>query len=256
MKSLLFVAAAVWLLLLPSLQAALQEEVAGANASLVSGHPAEALSSYGRLLTERQPAGSSSPELWYNRGLAEQKAGMPAAASLSFRRALLLDPTLAPARKELSATLQVLGLPGSTGWQERVFSRIHPETLVLWGSILGWIGLLLLVVLLPGGSRNKLPVLLALGAVLLGQGAAALGGVTDPRRTARDLAVVTAATAPILRGTPADSGTPAGPLAPGTLISILSKNGSWWYVSGGPGQTGWIPANTATPLLPVSAKGS
>lgn len=233
------------------LRAALQEEVAAASASLVSGHPAEALSAYGKLLAAQQSAGSSSPELWYDRGLAEKNAGMNAAASLSFRRALLLDPTLAPARRELAASLAALGLPPVSGWREGVASRIHPEALILGGSILGWIGVLVLVVLLFRLSRSKLAVALALTAVLFGHGSAVLGGMVDPRRTARDLAVVTAATAPLLRATPADSGTPAGPLTPGSLISVLSRNGAWWYVSGGPGQTGWIPANTATPLLPV-----
>ncbi len=74
----------------------------------------------------------------------------------------------------------------------------------------------------------------------------------DPRRTARHQAVLTAKEAVTLRATPADSGSESGKLDPGTLISILSRNGAWWYVSAGSGSgalLGWIHSNTATPLL-------
>ena len=88
-----------------SLHAGLSEDFASANANLASGHADEALSTYKTLLTYPEFKTSGSAEIWYNRGLAEMQTGDAVAASLSFRRALLLDPALAPARMELAKTL-------------------------------------------------------------------------------------------------------------------------------------------------------
>jgi tetratricopeptide (TPR) repeat protein len=244
-----------------SLHAGLPEEFASANANLASGHADEALSTYKTLLTYPDFKTSGSAEIWYNRGLAEMQTGDTVAASLSFRRALLLDPALAPARVELSKTLGLLGIPVPTGWRERTMQSIHPETMIVTGAVIGWIGALLLVVLLFQASRRKGLILLSLLLILFGHGASVLGTLVDPRRTARNSAVITAKTAPTLRATPADSATESGKLDPGTLISILSRNGAWWYVSTGSGPgalQGWIPSNAAAPLLSYSkdSKGS
>ena len=79
------------------LHAGIAEQVSAANTDLRSGHPLDALARYRTMLSEPAFLKEGSPELWYNRGLAEEKTGDAAAASLSFRRALLLDPGFAPA---------------------------------------------------------------------------------------------------------------------------------------------------------------
>jgi len=236
------------------------EEAATANASLSKGRVSEALSSYKTILTTTQTGKSGSAELWYDRGLAEIKSGDGVAASLSFRRALVLDPTLLPARRELSDDLANLGVhePGG-GSVARGLSMLHPEQIILGGSILGWIGVLLLVVLVMTGPRRKVPIALALTLAILGHGASVFGTMIDPRRIAVKEAVITAKEEQILRSTPADSGSSTGTLPPGSLITILSRNGAWWYVSGGPvpgAIKGWIPSNAVTPLLPPLSKGS
>lgn len=244
--------------LVVSLHAGLPEDFASANANLASGHADEALSTYKTLLTYPDFKTSGSAEIWYNRGLAEMQTGDTVTASLSFRRALLLDPSLAPARMQLSKTLGLLGIPVPTGWRERTMQSIHPETMIVTGAVIGWSGALLLVVLLFQSSQRKGLILISLLLILFGHGASVLGTLVDPRRTARDSAVITAKTAPTLRATPADSATESGKLEPGILISILSRNGAWWYVSTGSGPgvlQGWIPSNAATPLL-SSSKGS
>ncbi len=199
----------------------------------------------------------SSPEFWYNRGLSEEKSGDSASASLSFRRALLLDPTLKPARKELSKVLGILGIPLSLDWRDQVWTRIHPDVLILGGAILGWIGVFLLVIFLlvrHGNPIFKKPlfIALALTAIILGHGLSIVGSMIDPRRMADHFAVVTAKNTTTLRATPADSATASGTIAPGSLMTILSRNDLWWYVSDGSGHTGWILSNTITPLLPAS----
>lgn len=256
---------AILLLGLPAsfspLHAGVAEQVATANNDLRSGHPLDALARYRTLLTDPAFLKEGSPELWYNRGLAEEKTGDAAAASLSFRRALLLDPGFAPAQRQLAAVLGNLGLPVPKDWQHGVSAIVQPERLIIIGSVIGWIGALLFVVLLFHGPRNKGLILLALLVLIAGHGSAVLGSLIDPRRTAADQAVVISKTGPTLRATPADNGTPAGPVAPGAVISVLSRNGAWWYVAAGPGQTGWIPSETVASLLPTapsspSGKGS
>ena len=46
----------------------------------------------------------------FNRGLALQKAGLPAAAAESYRAALRVDPKLTEARKNLAIILLIFGL--------------------------------------------------------------------------------------------------------------------------------------------------
>jgi hypothetical protein len=236
-------------------RASLSDQVSAANAAMTAGHPIEALETYKSLLASPEFANKGSSELWYNRGLAEEKNGNAAAASLSFRRALLLDPGFAPARRKLAADLGLLGLPAPSGWQEQVRAAIHPERLILAGAVVGWIGALTCVLVVIAGPRKKGLIAATLFLFILGHGVSIVGTFADPRRTAEKEAVVTAKEAPPLRQTPADSADSQITIPPGTLLTILSRNGAWWYVSAGPGLTGWISSDAATPLLP-SFKGS
>jgi len=238
------------LILLCGLRPLAATDITSANQALASGHAAEALADYQSLLASPQFSKASAPELWYDCGLAQKKIGDPIAASLSFRRALLLDPTLAPARAELTSVLGSLGVTMNAGWQEQLLVKVHPELLILGGAILGWLGVFLLVIFLILGPRKPLFIALALTALILGHGVSIFGSFIDPRRVANNLGVITAKTAPTLRETPADSATAQGTATPGSLITILSRNGSWWYVDDGSGHLGWIPATTITPLLP------
>lgn len=239
------------------LGASLSDQVASANAALAAGRPIEALESYRAILSSPSLICSGSTELWYNRGLAEEKNGDAAAASLSFRRALLLDPGFAPARVQLATVLGILGLPESAGWREQVTAILHPETLVLGGAIAGWIGVLLLVVLLFKRPRRKGFIAASLLLAVAGHGCSVFGTLADPRTSADGKGVVISKSATELRATPADSAASLTSVPPGTSVRILSRNGAWWYVSPAPGLTGWIPSTTVSPLLPfLSSAGS
>jgi hypothetical protein len=243
------------LLLLQGAHASLTEQAGAANAALLAGRPREAATQYRTLLDDPAFRSSASPELWYNRGLCEEKAGDPAMASLCFRRALVLDPGFVPAGRRLTTVLTSLGLPAATGWNDPLRGAVHPEVLIIGGAALGWIALFATLILFFLQPRRRRLLAVAIVLVILGHGAAVFGTLIDPRRQAAGMAVITAKASPTLRATPADSGNPGGTVQPGTLVSVLSRNGSWWYVSGGPGLTGWIPADTVTSLLP-SAGGS
>jgi hypothetical protein len=239
----------VTLLFSGGLFAAFPEEAVSANQSLSAGHPAEALTAYQTLLASPLLTTVSSPELWYNRGLAEEKNGDSIAASLSYRRALLLDPTLRAARTRLTTVLSTLGIPLAHDWRDQLLMRVHPDRLIVGGAILGWLGILTLVYLLLRKPYRHGLVALALSAFVLGHGLSLFGTLTDPRRLATNQAVVTAKNAPTLHDTPADSAKADGTLAPGSFLTILSRNGAWWKVSNGT-STGWILSNTVTPILP------
>jgi tetratricopeptide (TPR) repeat protein len=238
------------------LRASIPDELNSANQSLSAGHPAEALTAYQSVLSSPDFSNVSAPEIWYNRGLAEEKSGDSLAASLSYRRALLLDPTLTPARTHLTSVLTLLGISETTPWSGPLFIRFHPDLLVLGGAVLGWLGALALVVLVFSGRyrKNKRPGLigLALAALIFGHALSLLGAWADPRRLAGDQAIVSGKGEQTLRDTPADSAQAEGTLAPGSLITILSRNGAWWKISSGP-KTGWIPSTAITTLLPPAA---
>jgi hypothetical protein len=237
------------------LRADAASELQGANDALSSGHPIDAVTRYQALAANPTFQKTGSPELWYNLGLAQEKTDDLPGATLSFRRSLLLDPGFAPARKKLNAVLTTLGLPLPSGRMENLAAAIHPEILILAGSAVGWAGVIVVILVAFLAPRRKLLIGLALTVAILGHGAAILGTFSDPRRTAADKAVVTARKAPVLRATPADAGQPGGTLERGSFVSVLSRNGAWWYVSGGPGLTGWILSDTVTPLLPGSPSG-
>lgn len=256
MKRTLFLIGLAWVIALPLIHADVASQAQTAAELFRSGHPIDATSHYRTLLTDRTFRKAGSAELWYNLGLAEEKSADVAGASLSFRRALLLDPTFAPARRQLESLLVTLGLPASTGWQDAVRQAIHPEFLIIAGSIIGWAAVFALILLIFLSPRRKFAIAAVIVLAILGHGATALGTLIDPRRVAADKAVITAKKPPVLHATPADSGSPGGTLSPGLLVSVLSRNGAWWYVSGGPGLTGWIPSDTITPLLPADVSSS
>lgn len=202
----------------------------------------------------------STPERWFTQGLTEEKNNdlkgensqtNLVAASLSFRRALLLDPTLQPARTHLNLILAKLGIPVVASWQTQLLSIIHPDLLILGGAILGWLGVFSLVFLLMVKPPRPTLIAMALIAIILGHSISIIGTLIDPRRLASNQAVVIAKIGPTLRETPADSAKSEGVLAPGSLVSILSCNGVWWKISDGI-HTGWILSTAITPLLPAS----
>ncbi len=236
------------------LVAALSDQATRANGHLASGHAQEALSSYRALLTSPEFRAGGSPEIWYNRGLAEEGVGDAVAASLSYRRALLLDPTLVPAQRALAGTMVGLGIPESQGWMSRVSSRIAPEILVIGGAVVGWSGVILFLLLVFLRRHRRGLIFLSLVMIAAGHGASIFGTLADPRRTANTQGVITAKVAPVLRSTPSDNGDARGTIPPGTPVSILSRNGPWWYVVAGPSLSGWISSSALTPLL--DSKGS
>ena len=141
---------------LSSLHADTASQAQAASESLRSGHPIDAASRYRTLLTDPLFRTAGSPELWYNLGLAEEKSANTAVASLCYRRALLLDPTFTPARRQLETVLGTLGLPAPSGWHESVRQALHPELLIVTGSIVGWVGVFGLILLIFLAPRRKL----------------------------------------------------------------------------------------------------
>ena len=88
---------------------------------------------------------TASPEQYYNQALTEEAQGDLAAASLSLRRALVLDPTLGIAQAQLQEVLKKMGLPAETTWQTKFASRFVPEYLTIIGALIGWSAALIVI---------------------------------------------------------------------------------------------------------------
>jgi len=212
-----------------------------------------------------------SPEEYYNEALAEKEQGNLPEASLSLRRALVLDPTLAVARQQLKEVLSKMGLSMESSWQQKLASRYAPEKLTLMGTIIGWSATLALVVVffLQILSSAKKPkqwglFFFVLIFCLVGHAISVLGVMIDPRLRARYEVVLLPkrdtraalehrsdrpATIP-LRSTPADAASTIAQLPIGSCLILLSQHGAWSYVRTAAGQEGWIASSSLEFLIP------
>lgn len=218
-----------------------------------------------------QKAFTGSPEKYYNEALTEKEAGDLPAASLALRRALILNPTLAPAQQELQEVLSKIGVSMESSWQQKLASRCAPETMAFIGTILGWSATLVLIIVfflqvLPSTKKPKRWLLFfsALLLCLVGHAISVLGVIIDPRLHARYEVVLlpkidsraalehrpNRSTTIPLRTTPADAASVIAQLPTGSCLILLSQHGDWSYVRTNAGQEGWIASGSLESLIP------
>lgn len=209
-----------------------------------------------------------SPEHYYNDALIAESEGKTLDALLALRRALVLNPGFHVAQEHLSLLLKKMDLPPESSWQDRLAARYSPETLILTGSLVGWSGALLFVVLLfmalgaseKSFAKKRWPFVVALFFFFLGHGAAFFGTMIDPRMRAREEVMIKNKTSLsgdsssscgiALRSTPADTASILVQLPPGVCVKLLSQHGVWSYVKTPNGQTGWIPSSVMESVVP------
>ena len=214
---------------------------------------------------------TASPEEYYNTAIAEKNAGDLPAASLSLRRALVLDPTLAVAQQQLQEVLSKMGLTMESSWQQKVASRYSPEKITFIGTVIGWGTTAALVVIfflqiLPSTTKPKRwrlffsVVLLC----LMGHGLSVLGVMIDPRLHARYEVILlpkieskaSAENQPgrpattSLRATPVDAASVLAQLPTGSCLILLSQHGAWSFVRTSAGQEGWLSSGSLEFLIP------
>ncbi len=218
-----------------------------------------------------QKAFTGSPEKYYNEALGEKEADDLPSASLALRRALILDPTLAPAQQELQEVLSKMGLSMESSWQQKLAARYAPETITFVGTIIGWSATLGLIIvfflqILPSTKQPKRWLLFfsILLLCLIGHAISVLGVIIDPRLHARYEVVLLPkidsraalehrpgrpATIP-LRATPADVASVLAQLPTGSCLILLSQHGDWSYVRTNAGQEGWIVSGSLESVIP------
>ncbi|HLB34393.1 MAG: hypothetical protein A3F67_01825 [Verrucomicrobia bacterium RIFCSPHIGHO2_12_FULL_41_10] len=220
---------------------------------------------------------TDSPERYYNEALVAKEKGDLPAASLALRRALILNPTFAPALNQLSEVLTTMGLPQEISWQTKLAAKVSPETLALVGTLVGWSAAFVVIWLFFTRNlssqdssirkrRKRWPLFLAILVFLLGHAVAFLGTTIDPRTSAQEKVVLLPKSVlkdvsgnnqerpkeTPLRATPVDNAAPIAQLSTGSCLTLLSRHGVWSYVRTHVGQEGWIPSATLQSLIPTT----
>jgi len=217
------------------------------NEQFGTGNYEQAARSYGLAIDK----GLIAAETYYNLGLAQSRGGNSAAASLSFQRALALNPGLEPARRELLALAQQVGMeiPEAT-WVQRFAARVPAATLWTGGAIVAWVGAFVLLAGLFAKTRRGLWITLGALIFLLGKGGLTLAWLSDPLVQDRDLVVLTTAGPNRLRSAPVENSETVANLAGGSTVALISERGNWAYCAALDGKRGWIERSAVQPVIP------
>ena len=111
------------------------------GADAISSFAARDYTGAAQQIDQKLATSPPSAEDYYNLALAREKAGNVPLAVLNYERALLLDPGLRVARNALAtlAAAKSIPLPPRT-WIDDVNAVVHPDVLVVAGSLLFWAG--------------------------------------------------------------------------------------------------------------------
>lgn len=223
------------------------ERFGSATAALEAGNYEEALKGYEALIAE----GETAAALYYNMGLTLKAMGKPVDAALNFRRALVLDPRMLPARRALEEISETSNVPAAPfTWKEELSGIIPPRLGLLTGSIIFWAGLLLLQNRASREGRFGLAGFLAILLVLAGGALAVASYLADPFASNRRAALVTSPAAVSMHRTPSDNSPGVSLLPPGTNLQILDQSAGWTYAKTPDAAMGWIPRDKITQILP------
>lgn len=206
-----------------------------------------------KAFNEQLASGQTGAEIYYHLGLALSASGNRADASVAFLRALAIDPSLEPARAELTRLAESAGfaLPPSN-WADSIVRRTGSVALWVFGSVLSWAGLFGVI----GGilSQTKRAWLAVPGAVvfLVGAGLHATAWTADPLVADRNLRVIQASAPLPLRSTPVDNAAALERLPAGAPVGLLAERGRWSLVAAPGGREGWVPSENLLSVLPGS----
>lgn len=192
-----------------------------------------------------------SPQSYVDLAKTEEASGNIVGASLNYQRALLLDPGYRVAQNqfaEFAAVNRIQLRPRS--WQDDVVAIVHPETLTMIGSAVGWIGALGLAWMVFAGGFTPWRVAGGIAFVGIGSALFAIGWVSDPRIADANLAVLSGKESARVLGGPADNSAMIAELSPGSAVGILTPRGPWTYVITPGGSKGWIASDRLIPVLP------
>ena len=204
---------------------------------LASGDAEKAVALLQSHLNEEPP----SAGLYFELGQAQWEAKNGVGAALAFRRALMLDPSLAVAREALNVANRALGLPPvETTWRDQIASTIPLNNLTLLGAVIFWLGAFILLFQLLGMRSMRLIIL---GGVLgvLGLASVILVFTSEPRITHDDEAIIINKAGTSLSQTPTnDPSAKITTIPQGRTIRIIDSSGRWFHGELPGGQKGWL----------------
>jgi len=220
---------------------------ASGNEAYQRGDYQAAIDDYHQILT----SGAYSPQVYYNQGAAFQMLGKSVDATVNYRRALMLNPTLLQARRNLETIQRNSGIPmPKFTWRDEVSSNIRPVYLLYTGTTLAWIGSFAFVAVFLKKKRRFRWFAVSLLILVTGKVLALVGYVSDPRFTEANVAMVTGDTPVAARSAPAESSSLIVQSVPGTDVNVLSNRGAWSYCQLPDHSTAWLPSQHLVPLAP------
>ena len=214
--------------------------LSAAQAALEGGSYRKAL----KLYQEQYPDPSQTPaDILYNIGNCHYRLDQPGHAALWWRRALATEPQHLQARKNLRflELREGAAVPVIQPWQEKLTTLPRSGFHYLaYGSL--W--MLIICVLVMGFITPRRALAWFICALLM-PFTMALGGMgmlfypdSDTRTPFDEQAVCLKATR--LHTEAHRDSEPGMSLAPGSLLTVNSRRGSWWQVSAGEDQSGWV----------------
>jgi len=233
--------------LLAALPAASADALSEARELHAKGDYAGAADKFASALATESPRAA----IYFEIGQNLTKSGYAAAASLAYRRALFLDPTLLPARAALRDSELALGIqPSVPSWRDSVAAILPMDISAVIGAGLFWVGIL--AVLLAFLAAKPLPsrLIIAVCLAFLGLLLVAVVWTTDPRVVGRRDAVLLKNGGASLLREPADSSEKLTSLSQGALLRILSQRGRWVFAETGTGTKGWLLAEGVESIIP------
>lgn len=193
-------------------------------------------------------SGLQDAAVFLNLGHVEYRLGHPVMAAVNYRRALALDPSDVAARSSLEHVQRELGLPApGVGFADIAGQYIPFDILSILGSVLFWVGLLL--VLYAVFSTRRRTGLVAVGVLiaLAGATAAVVSWTGDTRITLEHVSIVTDPSA--VRNAPAENAQKLSDLKKGTEVRVLASRDNWSFVRLPDGPDGWIPSASLEPVF-------
>jgi tetratricopeptide (TPR) repeat protein len=234
------------LMLAASAVASFASALTDADAAFAAEDYPAAMRAYEAALSSEGP----SAGLYYNLAMTQLKQGQPAEASLSLRRAILLDPRMVDARVALSDLERSQGIPAVTGgwtkhWRQILAEKIPLAPLTITGSVIAWAGAFVMLFAIFRSRRKLWPVVGAFALLAIGKGLFFVGYLADPRVSQRQAAVVLDAAGATLLSAPADQSGVVIKMPAGSSVYVHRRSGDWTYCETPNGEKGW----TATKIL-------
>jgi tetratricopeptide (TPR) repeat protein len=227
--------------------------LADADTAFAAGDYPAAMRAYESALSSEGP----SAGLYYNLAMTQLRQSQPAEASLSLRRAIMLDPQMIDARVALSDLERSQGVAaGPSGWTSRwreiVAEKIPLTALTITGSVIAWVGAFWMLLAIFRSGRKFWPVTAAIVLLAIGKGLFVVAYLSDPRVSGRQAAVVLAGEGASLLAAPADQSAVIVKVPAGANVHIHRRSGDWSYCETPNGEKGWTATKSLERVVPTA----